>query len=170
MTGDLVVQRGLKCDMDKPVWGLSGTTDTYKDLPGVVDLRCRPGSKGSSCTGRKAENKAEGCCSLHCRPESLQQRHWQLSARRGQRHCRSPTGTGGKWAQLSSMPMRAQGGQVRLGQRRVRCRAAGRIRSLKKNGSNQQSDALATMTEDGGSWTVGGGSWSSRVASLVGTG
>lgn len=45
MTGVVVVQRGLKCDMDKPVWGLSGT-DTYMDLPGVVDRRCRPGFEG----------------------------------------------------------------------------------------------------------------------------
>lgn len=63
MTGVVVVYRGLKCDMDKPVWGLSGT-DTYMDLPGVVDRRCRPGSKGSFLYGKKGKNKAEGCCSL----------------------------------------------------------------------------------------------------------
>lgn len=77
------------------------------DLPGVDDLRCSPGSKGSSCTEDKGKNKAEGCSGPVC--TVLQQRHWQLSAVGvSVTVCRSPTG--GKWAQLSAM--RAQGRQA----------------------------------------------------------
>lgn len=60
----------------------------------------------------------------------------------------------GKWAQLSAM--RAQGrqaGQDRTGHGDAG-QGAGRFRSLKKN--NKKTDALAIMTEDRGSWSIGG--------------
>jgi len=89
--------------------------------------------------------------------ECLQQRHWQLFCRRGQRHCCSPTATGGeKWAQLSAMRAQGRAGRAgRAGQGKQRDSGTG-FEALKKNWNNQQSDALAIMTEDGGSWTVGG--------------
>lgn len=72
MTGDVVVQHGLKCDMDSPFGDFQVQTLTYASrgtcngcAGGVVDLRCSPGSKGSSCrlefgaNGKKGKNKAE---------------------------------------------------------------------------------------------------------------
>lgn len=84
MTGSLVVQRGLKCDMDEPAWRLSGT-DTHVHMLAVVHAQMglpgwaildahqtdqtRPDQTGFEGvfwswgflgrTGRKAKNKAE---------------------------------------------------------------------------------------------------------------
>lgn len=115
-----MVQRGLKCDMDKPVWGLSGT-DTYSmDLPGwsISDADWLTGFEGVFLYGRKGKNKAEGLLQV-CR--ELAAASLAVVGLSGSASLSlTPTGTGGKWAQLSAM--RAQGGQV--GQRRVRLQGA----------------------------------------------
>lgn len=143
----------------------------------MVDLRCSAGwpaggnSKGSSCTGRKAKTRLMGLLQpAECLPAAASLAVVRLVG--GQRHCCFTdwdwqTGGVRKWAQLSAM--RAQGrlagqmawvGSQVVWQGCASSGTAGRIRSLKKNWNNQQSDALAIMTEDGGSWPVSGGSWS----------
>lgn len=136
----------------------------------MVDPTCRPGSKGSSCTGKERQkpkkNKAEGelqVCQRACSSVTGQFVGLSGSASLFVLSL-TPTGTGGKWAQLSSMrAMRARRAQGRAGRQGSAGLRDGDSKP-QEEWNNQQSDALATMTEDGGSWTVGGGSWSSRVA------
>lgn len=107
-----MVVHGLKCDMGKPVWGHSGTQRHIHGYAGGGRSQMQTGLEGVFLYGSRGKNKAEGSLQA-CR--ELAAASLAVVGRRGQRHCRSPTGTGAKWAQLSAM--RAQGRQV--GQRRA---------------------------------------------------
>lgn len=117
-----MVQRGLKCDMDKPAWGLSGTTDTYMVFAGGGRSHMQAGFEGVFLYGKrkaKAEkNKAEGelqVCQRACSSVTGQFVGLSGSASLFVLSL-TPTGTGGKWAQLSSMrAMRARRAQGRAG-------------------------------------------------------
>lgn len=98
-----MVQRGLKCDMDKPAWGLSGTTDTYMVFAGGGRSQMQARFEGVFLYGRKKakaeKTRLKGAAGL---PESLQQRHWaDCRLVGGQRHC-SVAHTDCDWGQVGA--------------------------------------------------------------------